>query len=235
MSTIVITGTNRGIGLEFVRQYAAAGNIIHATCRDPDSATELKEIAVTSEGRVTIYRLDVGDFEAIDAFAAYFKGTPIDMLINNASMMIYPVENQMLDNMDYEGWAEVFRINTMAPLRLIQGLIKNVKASNDKKIINLSSHSASMGDTHHPDMVLAYRSSKAALNRIMTLVATKYADDGVITTLQLPGWVKTKLGGGDIATFTAKEAVDHMIKINNNLTAEDNGRYIEWDGSTVPW
>ena len=234
MSTLVVTGANRGIGLEFVRQYAEAGNRIHATCRNPETAQDLQEIATVSEGRVTIHQLEMGDFEAIDAFGAELEGIPVDVLINNAALQL-PQTSQTLRNLDYDGWEETFRVNTMAPVRLVQALIENIKASEEKKIVNLSSHSASIGDTTHPNLVMAYRSSKTALNRIMTLVALKYAEDGVITTLQLPGWVKTELGGGDIADFTPAEAVAHMIKINNNLTPEDNGRYIEWDGTTVPW
>jgi NAD(P)-dependent dehydrogenase (short-subunit alcohol dehydrogenase family) len=233
MSTLLITGTNRGIGLEFVRQYAAAGNTIHATCRNPETAVELREIAGISDGRVIIHTLDMNDFDAIDALGRDLEGVPIDMLINNAGLMI-PAKTQRITDMDYDGWAETFKVNTMAPLRMVQNFIENVKASDEKKIINLSSHAASIGDTTHPTMVLAYRTSKTALNRVMTLVALKYAPDGVITTVQLPGWVKTELGG-EIADLTPAESVTAMIKINAGLTAQDNGRYIEVDGTTVPW
>jgi NAD(P)-dependent dehydrogenase (short-subunit alcohol dehydrogenase family) len=101
--------------------------------------------------------------------------------MNNAALPL-PQKSQTLRNLDYGGWEETLRVNTMAPLRLVQALIENIKASNEKKIVNLSPHSASIGDTTHPNLVMAYRSSKT-LNRIMTLVALKYAGDGVITTL----------------------------------------------------
>lgn len=234
MSTLVVTGSNRGIGLEFVRQYAAAGNTVHATCRDPEAARDLQEVADAAGGRVTIHQLEMGDFEAIDRFGAKLSGIPVDVLVNNAAMWI-PLERQTIRKMDYDAWEETFRVNTMGPLRLVQALIESIKASEEKKIVNLSAHAASIGDTVHPTLAVAYRSSKSALNRIMTLVALKYADDGVITTLQNPGWVQTELGQGDIADFTTEESVANMIKINSNLTPEDNGRFIDWDGATIPW
>jgi NAD(P)-dependent dehydrogenase (short-subunit alcohol dehydrogenase family) len=228
MATILITGANRGIGLEFVRQYAADGDTVHACCRDPGAAADLRAV----EGHVNVHALDVADQVSVDRLAATLKDIPIDLLINNAG--VYGGhDDQDLGRMNYDGWADVLAINTMAPLRMIQAFLPGLKkAGRGSKIVTISSRMGAMSDRRPGSY--AYRSSKAAVNKIMQLVAADVASDGIIACPFHPGWVRTDMGGSD-ADISVEESVSGLRQTIAGLTQKDSGHFFQWNGSTLDW
>jgi len=227
MSTILITGANRGLGLEFARQYAADGWRVIACVRDVARAGALQKLGDTVE----IHPLDVSDFAAIDQLAENLAGTAIDVLLLNAGF------NPQLDapkaeDADYELWPEVFRINTMAPLRLAVAFRDHVAVSNKKIIAAISSGGATVSRAKGGNYV--YRSSKAALNLCMSGLAKEYANRGLTIVMLAPGWVRTEMGGPN-ARFSPEESVSMVRKVIGGLTAKDNGRFINSDGTDYPW
>ena len=166
--TVLVTGANRGIGLELTRQYAARGWKVIATARKPAEATELKALAAGSEGRVSIETLDVTDLAAIDALAAKYKDKPVDVLFNNAGITGGGPNQLFAKKMDWPLYELVLRTNVIGPLKMAEAFLPNVLASQQKKISNVSSSQGSIGETKNA-MLYFYRPSKAALNMEMHL------------------------------------------------------------------
>jgi len=225
--TALVTGANRGIGLEFVRQYAADGWRVHAACRDPDGARDLKKIA----GDVELHRLDVTDARQIAALAKALKGEPIDLLINNAG--VYGARGDGPGHMDYAAWEATLRVNTLAPLRVSEALLPNVAASGKKLIVAITSRMASI-DLNTEGGSYAYRSSKAALNAAMRSLAADLRARGVIVAVFSPGWVKTDMGGRG-ATVGVADSIAGMRSVIARLRPADSGKFFSYDGSTIPW
>ncbi|WP_375749067.1 SDR family oxidoreductase [Vibrio sp. HN007] len=230
MSTVLITGANRGLGLEFVRQYAQKGWHILAACRSPESANELGAIA-KDVSNIELLTLDVTKESDIDALAKNLAGKAIDHLILNAGVL--GADCATLGEMTQAKWLEVLTINTVAPALLIQALRDNVASSELKTIVGISTRVASIGDNGSGNMY-SYRTSKAALNQILVSAAQNLREQGVKTLAIHPGWVQTDMGGQD-ATFTAKESVSGIINVAENLTLEESGSFRVFDGSTVEW
>jgi NAD(P)-dependent dehydrogenase (short-subunit alcohol dehydrogenase family) len=234
MPSVLITGSNSGLGLEFVRQYAVEGWHVVATCRSPDKATDLKAV----DGDIEVRALDVADFDAVDRLATDLTGTPLDVLILNAGKTKRP---QGIGTMDYEAWAEIFRVNTMAPLKMAEALVENVATSDQKKIIGISSRLASIEFATAEDRTFKlrgayypYRTTKAALNMVMRTMAAELAPRGILTASLCPGWVRTKMGG-DNATFSTAESVGWMRAIAARLTAAESGTFFSHEGEVYPF
>lgn len=224
MPTALVTGANRGIGLEFVRQYAGAGWHVIATCRKPDTAAELKAVA----GTVEIHRLDVTDAGQIAALAQTLKGRPIDLLINNAGIMGHGT----IGRIDYAAWEEVLRVNTLAPVRIVEALLPNVAASERRQIVALTSRMGSIAESGGG--YYAYRSSKAALNAAMHALAADLKGQRITVALFHPGWVKTDMGGPG-ALVAPRDSVAGMRAVIERLRPADSGRFFNYDGSEIPW
>jgi len=224
MPTALVTGANRGIGLEFVRQYAGAGWHVIATCRKPDTAAELKAVA----GTVEIHRLDVTDAGQIAALAQTLKGRPIDLLINNAGIMGHGT----IGRIDYAAWEEVLRVNTLAPVRIVEALLPNVAASERRQIVALTSRMGSIAESGGG--YYAYRSSKAALNAAMHALAADLKAQRITVALFHPGWVKTDMGGPG-ALVAPRDSVAGMRAVIERLRPADSGRFFNYDGSEIPW
>jgi NAD(P)-dependent dehydrogenase (short-subunit alcohol dehydrogenase family) len=225
---ILITGANRGIGLEFVRQYAAAGETVHACCRDPGKAAELKAVA----GDVHVHALDVTDQASVDRLAAELKDAALHLLINNAG--VYGGrDGQSLETMNFDAWAEVLAINTIAPLRVIKAFLPHLrKAGRGAKVMTISSQ---MGSFSRPAPgSIAYRSSKAAVNKVMQLVALDLGKDSIIACPLHPGWVRTDMGGQG-ADIDVEQSVAGLRQTINRLTHKDSGRFFQWDGKALEW
>lgn len=231
MPTLLITGANRGLGLEFVKQYAAAGWRVLACCRAPATAEALQALADASHGRVTLHALDVADFSAIGALAQQLRGTPIDLIINNAG--VYPDRHGGFGRTDYDAWAHAFRVNTMAPLKMAEALIGNLELGTGKTIAAVSSKMGSVADNTSGGGYL-YRSSKAALNIVVKSLSLDLAARGIRAVVLHPGWVQTDMGGPN-ALITAETSVAGMRGVIERLTAADSGRFIGYDGKEVPW
>ena len=226
MPTALITGANRGIGLELVRQYAADGFQVIAACRNPDAATELQ--AVT--GDVEVRALDVDDPQAVDALAAELAGRPIDVLFNNAGININKVPS--IGDIDYGAWERTMRTNVFAPTRLAWALRDNVIASSMKVMAFTSSLMGSIERNGGGNAV--YRSSKTALNMAAHCLALELKDRGVIVTCLHPGHVRTDMGGPS-APVTAPDSAAGMRKVIAGLKPEDTGCFRNYDGAAFPW
>lgn len=186
MPTVVITGASRGLGLEFVRQYAADGWRVIATCRAPDKAPA----ELTDSGSVEVRALDVADFDAVAAFGASLANDGVDLFINNAG--IYGNrERQQLGDIDADAWLEVFKVNTIAPVKLVEALLPALRKARDAKLAILSSKVGSIADNSSGGSY-AYRTSKAAVNMVGKNLALELGDIPVI--LLHPGWVRTDMG-----------------------------------------
>ena len=231
MPTVFVTGSSRGLGLEFVRQYAADGWNVIATCRTPSKAKALKSIADESDGRVTIHALDVSDFDQVDALAKRLKGTPIDVLINNAGLG--DSFGPGLDKIDYDAWARVLRVNTMAVLKVASAFAPNLELGQQKKLITISSGLGSMANNTWGGMYI-YRTSKAGANAVTRSLAMDLKDKGVIAVSVHPGWVKTDMGG-EGADITPDVSIAGMRKVIAGLTMKKTGSFFSYKGESVPW
>jgi NAD(P)-dependent dehydrogenase (short-subunit alcohol dehydrogenase family) len=231
MTTVLISGANRGIGLEFVRQYAADGCDVIAACRKPDEAQALNAIAKSSAGKVTVHALDVADTASVAALKAELGDRAIDILIANAG--VYGGDRQhRLGNLDYDGWLDVFNTNSLGPMRLAEAFVGNLAAGSDKKLIAITS---AMGSTaENGGGFFAYRASKAALNNIWTGVSLALKGHAIVCVVLHPGWVKTDMGG-PTAHLEPKDSVSGMRKVIAGLKLGDTGSFRRFDGGELPW
>ncbi|MCH7544226.1 MAG: SDR family oxidoreductase [Proteobacteria bacterium] len=226
MSTVLITGANRGIGLEFARQYAEAGYRVHAACRAPGSADALASLGE----RVTLHALDVTDHAGIEALAAGLENEAIDIVINNAG--IYG-EAQEFGKIDYAAWQEVMRVNTLAPLKMAECFLPHLEAGKMKMIASLTSRMGSIAE-NDAGGVYIYRASKAALNAAARSLALDLAPRGITVIVFHPGWVKTDMGGPG-ALIDAETSVAGMRAVIEGAGPKDSGRFFAYDGAEVPW
>lgn len=226
---VLITGTNRGIGLEFAKQYAAGGYRVIACCRDPLNASSLNALAKASGGRLSVHALDVADFSQIERLASELSGQAIDLLINNAGF--YPTSS--FGSIDYSDWQKAFLINAMAPMKMAECFVSHVAASRLRKIVTLSSKMGSIADNGSGGSDL-YRTSKAAANMAMKNLAIELKPRGIATAVLHPGWVKTDMGGAN-APLAVEQSVAGMRAVIDRLSAESSGRFIAYDGREIPW
>ena len=227
MPSVLITGANRGLGLEFTRQYAADGWRVFAACRDPAGARDLAAV----EGDVSAETLDVDDGPQVAALANKLSGQPIDVLINNAG--IYGPKDVTRDTVDYDAWGQVFRTNTMSPLAMSAAFAANVAQGGQKKIITLSSIMGSIAENDSSGDFI-YRSSKAAVNAVMKSLAGDLKSERITVAVLHPGWVRTDMGGPD-AAIEAPESVTGMRAVIAGLKESDSGRFLNYDGTEIPW
>ena len=227
MPTVLITGANRGLGLEFARQYAADGWSVIATCRDPVNPGELATIA----GDIEVHSLDVTDGRAVERLADNLKGRAIDVLVHNAGVM--GPRRLALDALDYDAWAEVMRVNMMAPVRVCACFADHVAGSDMKKIAVLSSKMGSIDDNTSGGSYI-YRTSKAGLNAAMKSVAHDLGGKGIAVAILHPGWVRTDMGGPN-GLIDPPESITGMRRVIENLTLETSGGFFNYDGRPIPW
>ncbi len=231
MPTTLITGANRGLGLEFVKQYATAGWRVHACCRAPEAAETLSRLAADNSA-ITLHTLDVADFSQIDRLADDLSGAAIDLLLNNAG--VYPDRGHSeFGETDYDAWALGFRVNTMAPLRMAEAFVEHVARSQQKKIALVTSKMGSVADNSSGAYYI-YRSSKAALNMVAKSLAIDLAPRNIAVALLHPGWVQTDMGGPD-AWITPEQSISGMRKVIDKVTLDDSGVFYAYDGQQVPW
>ena len=227
MPTVMITGASRGLGLEFARQYAADGWRVIATCRAPADAGALTAM----QGAVEVHRLDVAEHATIEALAGVLASQAIDLLINNAG--IYGRRPADLGAIDYDGWGEVMRVNVMGPLKVAEQFTEHVARSELKLMVAISSRMGSIADNDSGGAYI-YRSSKAALNAVMKSLSVDLAAQGIVAVAFHPGWVATDMGGAG-ASINPPESVAEMVKSIAALGPKDGGRFINYDGTEVPW
>ena len=232
MPTILLTGANRGLGLEFTRQYRDAGwqrNPV-ACCRAPDKATDLQTIAAASNGRVSVHALEVTDHRRIEALAQELRNVAVDVLLNNAG--IYGPRDGSFGHIDYRAWAEVFAVNVMAPMKMAECFVEHVARSERKIIACVTSLMGSVAQNsggHYP-----YRSSKAALNMVVRGLSIDLRPRKIIAVVVHPGWVQTDMGGAE-APMKAPDSIRGMRGVFDRLRLEDSGKFLSYDGSEIPW
>lgn len=231
--SVLITGANRGLGLEFVRQYALDGWRVLAFCRS--LSEELDRIA--AEYDVRIETIDVSDYEQIDRAAARLSDEPIDVLINNAGEFGPKLEadsdpRQTYGQMDYDIWARLFRVNTLAPYKMVEAFHDQLVASDQRKVVTLSS---TVGSISTADATAsAYRCTKAAVNMAMATLAKRLTSDGIAVLTLCPGWVRTRMGG-EAAPLEPDDSVRGMRARIAELKLDSTGQFLRYNGEVVPW
>lgn len=219
----VITGANRGIGLALTRQLTERGEEVIATARNPVEATEL----VALGGRVV--PLDVTSEDSVKEFAAALGNGSIDVLINNAGMLV----NDALGGLDFDGMKRTFDTNAVGPLRVLEAVLRQVKASGGAKVVNISSRMGSI-EENSSGGAYSYRMSKAALNMAVSSAAIDLKDAGVTVIGVHPGWVQTDMGGPN-AQVAVDDSAAALLATIDGLTPSDTGRFLDRDGGAIPW
>lgn len=230
MPTLFITGANRGIGLEFARQYLASGWTVIAGCRAPETATALTALEAEHPGRLTVERLEVNDAAAVEAAAAKHKGHAIDLLINNAG--IYGARDAALAISDFDQFQKVLVTNAIGPMRVTLALLPSLRLAKGSKIATLSSRMGSIALSGGGSYV--YRASKAAINAAMHSLALDLKPWDVTCILLHPGWVRTDMGGQG-ADIPVAESVTGLKQVIDGATIKDTGKFFNYTGEEFPW
>lgn len=225
---VLITGANRGLGLEFAKQYAADGWGVLACCRNLDNAQQLRAVA-NMHDNLQILALDVADFNQIDALALQLTNQPIDLLINNAG--VYP--DSAFGDTHYDDWAQAFKVNAMASLKMAEAFVQHIAKSQLKKMATLSSKMGSIDDNTSGESY-SYRSSKTAVNMVMKSLSIDLKPYGISVVTLHPGWVQTDMGGPN-GLISAQTSVSGLRNVIENLNLENTGQFIAFDGKTVAW
>ena len=236
MPSMLVTGASRGLGLEMVRQFVGDGWRIYACCRTPETATELAALAARSDGAITLHTLDVLKPEQVTALADEFRGTPIDMLVNNAGLLGCTIDAMgpaAFGSIDYDAWREVHEINTMAPLRVTEAFVDHVAQSDLKLLFFMSTHMGCITELADGGLY-PYRSSKAALNLLVKGLSIDLAPRGVRTIAVHPGWVVTDMGGPD-APVVKEDSIAGIRQVVANYGADQTGCFYQYDGRELPW
>jgi NAD(P)-dependent dehydrogenase (short-subunit alcohol dehydrogenase family) len=226
---IVITGANRGIGLELVRQYLARGDSVLAGVRTPERSGELAALVEPSGGRLRIHACDVAREESVRAFAAEVRG-PVGLLINNAGVRSRP---DGLQEFDADDVTRIFQVNALGALRVTGALLPMLRRARGAKIANLSSGLGSIADNSWGG-AYGYRMSKAALNMASRSLAHDLREDGIVVVALSPGWVRTDMGGEEAPTSVA-ESVAGLMGLLERLTLEDSGGFFGFQGERIAW
>lgn len=230
MNTILITGTNRGIGLELVKQYAEDGWKVFACSRAPNQADSLNELKF-KHNLIEILQLDVSDPAQIASLSIHVQNNPIDILFNNAG--VWGPHHQVFGESDAAAWLEVFKVNTIAPQLLAEKLINNIANSQLKIIANMDSGLGSITENTQGNFPI-YRSSKSALNALTKTMSIDLKDQKIKVVSLSPGWVKTDMGGPNALT-TVEECVKGLKHVLSQLTLEDSGSFFSYDGRRLGW
>ena len=233
-ATVLITGSNRGIGLEFARRYAERGYRVLATCRSPASATELQALAVKYPA-LTVEALDVIDHAGVDALAQKFIDLPIDVLLNNAGIG-GGAENQTFGKLNYATFDEVMAVNAVGPIKVCEAFLKHVQASTQKKMITVSSSQGSIGSVDAPRLYW-YRSSKSAVNMLMVNLALQLKSRGITIGLVTPGATDTDFMKGLPKRMLrpVADAVDDMLREIDRFDLARTGQFVDTSGKLLPW
>jgi NAD(P)-dependent dehydrogenase (short-subunit alcohol dehydrogenase family) len=226
MTTILVTGANRGIGLEFVMQYAAEDADVIACCRAPDKAAALNAI----KGKVRVMALDVADPKSVAALVGALNGEAIDILINNAG--VGGPRGRPESVIDFDLWLNIFGVNSVAPAMIAIALYPNLKAGHDKKLVTITSQLGSISG--HSGGAYPYHASKAAVNSFMVGLAKAWAHQGIAVGIFHPGWVQTDMGGAG-APVTPAQSVTGLRARIAELSPSNSGSYRDYAGKEIAW
>lgn len=242
MPTMFITGGNRGLGLEFVSQYLGEGWQVIASCRDPENAGDLAALKQSAGGQLEIEALDVTDQTAVKRLAEKLGARTIDLLINNAGTIdaaaygtaaYDDVDDPDPGTYDFDEWRRVMDTNLLGPIAVTSAFVPHLERAENAVLVMMGSGLSSIANNTFPGRY-TYRTSKAALNTAMRGIALWLVPKNITTVTISPGWTKTGLGGPN-AQNTVDMSVKGMRKVIANLNLEDAGRFINFDGSEIPW
>lgn len=228
METVVITGANRGIGLGLTRSFLERGKRVIATHRTPGASGDLRALA--GSGSLSLSQLDVIDGASVSRLSSELAGQVVDVLVNNAGITGGP--HQGVEDMDYGAWLDAFEVNAIAPFRLATALRVNLMRAPRPRVVTLSSQMASLNRKSRGSF--AYRSSKAAVNKVMQVLALEFSEDGIIVCPVHPGWVRTDMGGSN-AEISVEESASGLVDLIDSLTPAQSGRFWTWEGNEHPW
>ncbi len=230
MPTLLITGANRGIGLELCKQYLNDEWEVHACCRKPNEAKALNELA-DANNKLTVHALEVTKEKQMNALQKALKGRPIDILINNAG--VHALGASQFGKTDDEAWKEAVAVNLIAPMKMMEYFVDNIAMSDKKIIASISSKMASMEDNGSGG-AYAYRATKAALNAVMVSAAHDLRHLDITALILHPGWVRTDMGGphGEISV---EQSGEMLRKILSECDITDSGNFFDIDGTVIPW
>jgi NAD(P)-dependent dehydrogenase (short-subunit alcohol dehydrogenase family) len=232
MQTVLVTGANRGLGLEFCQQYAQQGWRVLACCRKPDEADLLQQLTVQYVDNIKVFALDVADHAQIDALAMQLKDISIDVLISNAGIYGDTFEHGF-GHLDYQAWRDTFEINVLAAVKMAEVFNAQLLRSQQGVFVAISSLMGSIADNGSGGSIL-YRSSKAALNAAMKSLAIDMRSQGVGVLIFHPGWVKTDMGGQN-ALIDTQTSIQGMRQVIAQFDWVQTGSFIKYDGSPMPW
>ena len=236
MQHILVTGANRGIGLELVRQYVHQKTINHifATARNPEEASDLRALAAERSGRITIIQLDINDDDSRNASLKTVQQhtDKLDILINNAGINIRDDSGTRLGSLKAEALAHNITTNAVSPLIISQLYLDLLKKGENSRLVMISSQLGSIQNATGGGY--AYRMSKAAMNMAARILSKDPTTSDLITVTMHPGWVQTDMGGKH-ASLTVPESAEGIINVVDNLKPEDSGSFLQWNGSTLPW
>lgn len=225
MSHVLITGANKGIGLEFAKQYLSRGNNVIACCRNPSTANELQQLVDT---RLDVLSLDVSDESAIERLPALLAGRKVSLFINNAGAY---GAGQSLDQVQTSEWIAVMKVNTIAPLLVARAILPSMEEGG--KLAFLSSKMGSIAD-NSSGSVYIYRTSKTALNQVVRSLSYDLSPLGLPVVALHPGWVKTDMGGPN-ALIDTKTSVSGMVSVIDCLDLAKSGKFFNYQGVQIPW
>ncbi|MDY6880389.1 MAG: SDR family oxidoreductase [Desulfatiglans sp.] len=232
LTRVLITGGNRGLGLEWVKQYAESGWKVFATCRHPSEAADLRDLAVLHKN-ITIHRMDVTKPDEINAIAVELQDESIDVLLNNAGVYLEKYMDIRLGCLRYEDWMHTFEVNTLGAMRLAEAFHDHIAKSRKRLIAVISTHMGSIADIVDGGDYY-YRSSKTALNAAMKGLSCELKSEGIGVLLLHPGWVKTRMGGQD-TSLLPPQSVRGMRRLIEDFTMEMTGCFYRYDGVEMPW
>ena len=239
MKQVLITGTSRGLGLEFTNQYLREGTRVFACSRKPDRAQELQDLKKIYEDNLYLIELDVtspdsrkSSFEEVSEIT-----NSIDILINNAGIRFGGDEkyNDELGKLEKEDFSRIFQVNTIAPLMIVEKYLPLLKEAGESKIINISSNSGCIARRTSKSGGYSYAASKAALNMITKALSVDLLEHNIIVISLHPGWVKTTMELTVNAPLVPEESVGGMISIIKKLELKDTGKFLDWQGNEMPW
>ena len=229
-STILITGANRGIGLELTRQFSEDGWQVLACCRSPEDAEDLKVLAAEYPA-VEMFLLDVTNYDQLAALSSQLKDRPIDILLSNAG--IYGPRGVSFGEVDAVAWRQVLEVNTIAPLMLAQAFIEQVAISRQKLLAMLSSKMGSIADNGSGGSYI-YRTSKTAVNQVVKSIANDVEGRGISAISLHPGWVRTEMGGPN-GEIDVNESVAGLKQVLTGAGLAQSGQFFNFDGAVIPW
>jgi NAD(P)-dependent dehydrogenase (short-subunit alcohol dehydrogenase family) len=231
MATILVTGANRGLGLEFTRQYLSEGYAVIAVARNTGAAHRLRQLERDSKGSLSLVEADVADSASVRRAASNIQTAAIDILINCAGVM--GGDGQAIGSIDYHEWMRVLDVNVLGAMRMCEAFLDRVARSDRRLIVTITSGMGSLADNTSGGYI-AYRTSKAAVNMAMRTAAIDLKPRGISCVVINPGWVKTDMGGPN-AKLTPEQSVAAMRRVIAELGPNDSGRFYNYDGREYPW